>query len=95
MIQRLWNVLFAVTAVWLTPSNLLAQCAMCRESIDASSGGGQGDLGAGFSWAVLFMLGMFFSLLAAVVGLFIYASRGVAISQRPPERSETASPAAV
>ncbi len=42
-------------------------------------GPGEGNPALGFHVAILFLLGMLFLLVAGVVGLFLHASRGVAV----------------
>ena len=65
-----------IFALLVTPSSLFAQCAMCAKSLEASRESGGPDIGAGFHWGMLFMLGMLFPLAGGLVGLVAYAARG-------------------
>ncbi len=57
------------------PAQLFSQCVMCRESVAASRGPGQGDLALGFNWGILFLLGTLMLLLGGVAGLVVYTAK--------------------
>lgn len=72
-----WSVfIFAI----VRPGFLPAQCAMCAKSLEAGGGSGGPNVGAGFHWGMLFLIGMVFTLVAALVGLVVYAARGATVA---------------
>lgn len=63
---------------------LLAQCAMCGESVPDGVSPGGGSYAAGFSWGVLAMLGVLAVLITGLVILIVYIVRSEGISQPSP-----------
>jgi len=65
---------------------LLAQCAMCGESVPDGQSPGGGSWAAGFSWGVLAMLGVLAVLITGLVSLVVYIARGEELAR--PSLSE-------
>ena len=65
---------------------LVAQCAMCGESVPDGESPGGGSYAAGFSWGVLAMLGVLAVLMTGLVSLVVYIARGEEVSR--PSLSE-------
>jgi hypothetical protein len=53
---------------------LLAQCALCKEALASSRGNGA-NWAVGFSWAIILLLGVLFSLAGGLVALIVYGAR--------------------
>ncbi|TLU89852.1 hypothetical protein [Dyadobacter sediminis] len=55
----------------LTGSNVWAQCAMCRGTVESSMGNGRNNVGIGLNTGILFLFVMPY-LLVAVIGYLWY-----------------------
>ncbi|KAA6441799.1 hypothetical protein FEM33_00580 [Dyadobacter flavalbus] len=55
----------------LTSSNVWAQCAMCRGTVESSMGNGRNNVGVGLNTGILFLFVMPY-LLVAVIGYLWY-----------------------
>jgi hypothetical protein len=75
------------TSLWTRP--VLAQCALCAESVASAQKQGEGDPALAFNSGILFLLGTVLLLFAGLIGFIVHVARTStqAAAACPPERS--------
>lgn len=76
--------LTTVLALLFLRAPLLAQCAMCGESVPDGQSPGGGSYALGFSLGVLAMLGVLAVLITGLVSLVVWVARGEGAARPSP-----------
>jgi hypothetical protein len=76
------RLLSMISALLLSYGPSLMACEGCKEPANVIGDSGVGGISAGFSWSVVFMLGMLTVLLCGMVRMMIRSSRQLAEQQR-------------
>jgi hypothetical protein len=69
--QRIKSILLAIIFIVLIQAQSLAQCAMCRTTIENNVSNGDTSVGAGLNLGILYLLAMPY-LAAIVIGVLWY-----------------------
>ncbi len=80
--MKRYLVIFGLILVFLlASSDLWAQCAMCRGSVESSMGNGRNNVGVGLNTGIVYLFVMPY-LLVAVIGYLWYRSSKKAQQER-------------
>ena len=66
---------YTIGALCFQTSRLAAQCALCKEALEAGAQTDGARLAMGFSWGILVMLGCVFALAGGLVSFIVYTVR--------------------
>lgn len=62
-------------AINFTPAAVMAQCPMCKTSLEANRKDNKNAVGNGINNGILYLLAMPFVMVGGVAGLYIYRNR--------------------